>query len=194
MPVLVDREKTRLQIAELAIGLIAADGMQGLSTRRVAEAAGTSRGLVSTYFRDMRELTLASFDLVFLRWNAIFEVVEAEDLGSQGLVEAILPFDAQRQEYWRVVVAFFGMTISDPEFITIQKEINGKAAERFERLLAKEAGTAKITPAIRVEARRLLTSAIGIGVHHTVTGAPTPGPSRRREMVEMVLARPIASS
>lgn len=188
MPVLVDREKTRLQIAELALGLIAADGMQGLSTRRVAEAAGTSRGLVSTYFRDMRDLTLASFTLMFERWDAMFDEVEARNLGSVGLVELILPLDAERQAYWRVVVAFYGAAMSDPEFVAIQKSINDRAAARLERLLAKETGSRRVTREIRLEARRLLTSAIGLGVQHTVTGMAVPNAARRREMVQMVLA------
>jgi len=61
MPIQVDRERQRDHVTSLAARLIAQEGVTALTFRRVADAAGSSTAIVSTYFTDKRDLLLSTF-------------------------------------------------------------------------------------------------------------------------------------
>lgn len=188
MPVLVDHEQTRKQIAQLAIGIIASEGIEGLTTRRMAEVAGTSRGIVSTYFRDMRDLTLAAFGLMVERQVALLEEVESAGGGLRACVEALLPIDEERLQYWRVVIAFYGMALADPELAAFQRERIDGAVSRFERILVRERGLSRSSAAVRESAQRIVSATIGEAVHRVFHPQDPLTARERTRMVNRVLA------
>jgi AcrR family transcriptional regulator len=187
MPVLVDHERTRVQIAELALEIISNEGIQGLTIRRMAEVAGTSRAIVSTYFRDMRDLTLTAFGLMVRRQVELLDEAIAAGGGLDGCVEALLPIDEERVRYWRVVIAFYGMALADPELAQFQKERIDGAARRFERLLLAGSGLTRPSSAMKAEAQRIVSTAIGVSVHHVFHPADQSSARARKAMVARVL-------
>ena len=187
MPVLVDHARTREAIAELAAGIVAREGLQSLTIRRLAAEAGTSRAIVSTYFRDMRDLALATFQWVASCQARQFEEAEAAGLGVEGCVEALLPLDQARLDGWRVTLAFLGYAVADVELADIERQRIDGAVVRFERLLAKERGLARPDAAVRREAQRIVSCLLGVAVDLTFDPRSQAQPRLRRQMVQRVL-------
>ena len=189
MPVLVDHARTRDQIAELAAGIVAREGLHALTMRRLAAEAGTSRAIVSTYFRDMRDLVLATFHWVSARQVERIESAEAAGLGLEGCVEALLPLDQSRLDDWRVTIAFLGYAVADEEFAAIERGRIDGAVQRFERMLMREQGLNRSTATVRKEAQRIVSSLLGVAIDYSFDPSAQAQPRMRSAMVQRVLAR-----
>lgn len=187
MPVLVDHEKTRDQIAGLACRIVASEGLHALTMRRLAAEAGSSRAIVSTYFRDMRDLVLATFHWVAARQVARFEAAEAAGEGLEGCVAALLPLDQESLDDWRVTIAYLGYAVADPELADIERRRIDGAVVRFERILAREQGALRPTSAHRREAQRIVSAVLGVAIDHSFDPTARAHPRLRRQMVERVL-------
>jgi len=187
MPVLVDHTRTREQIAAMAAGIVAREGLHALTMRRLATEAGTSRAIVSTYFRDMRDLVLATFEWVGVRQVQRIEAAEAAGLGVAGCVESLLPLDQERLDDWRVTIAFLGYAVADEEFAAIERGRIDGAVVRFDRMLVREQGLARSTAQTRTEAKRIVSALLGVGVDHSFDPHAQAQPRLRQQMLERIL-------
>lgn len=187
MPVLVDHHRTREQIAALAAGIVAREGLHALTMRRLAAEAGSSRAIVSTYFRDMRDLVLATFEWVGARQVQRIEAAEASGLGVQGCVESLLPLDQERLDDWRVTVAFLGYAVADVELAAIERRRIDGAVARFEQVLVREHGLARPSAQVRREAQRLVSCLLGVAIDYSFDPTAQAQPRLRQQMVERVL-------
>ena len=140
MPIQVDRESQREHVTSLAAGLVAQEGVAALTFRRVAEAAGSSTAIVSTYFTDKRDLLLSTFRAAASRTTVRFEAAIDAGGSLQDCLEAWLPLDADRLTEWRVILAFWGVAVTDPELAAVQDGHVARARARVERLLRAERG------------------------------------------------------
>jgi AcrR family transcriptional regulator len=140
MPIQVDREGQRAHVTSLAAGLVAREGVAALTFRRVAEAAGSSTAIVSTYFTDKRDLLLSTFRAAASRTTVRFEAAIAAGGSLRDCLEAWLPLDADRLTDWRVILAFWGVAVADPDLAAIQDGHVSRARARVERLLRAERG------------------------------------------------------
>ena len=187
MPVLVDHEKTRDRIAELACGIVAQEGLHALTMRRIAAEAGTSRAIVSTYFRDMRDLVLATFQWTAAKQVTYIEAAEARGLGLEGCIEALLPLDEERLKDWRVTIAFLGYAVADEELAAIERQRIDGAVVRFEKVIMRERGLTKSTSAITRESERIVSCLLGVAIDYSFDPSAQAHPKMRRQMVERVL-------
>ena len=135
MPIQVDRESQREHVTSLAAGLVAREGVAALTFRRVAEAAGSSTAIVSTYFTDKRDLLLSTFRAAASRTTVRFEAAINAGGSLQDCLEAWLPLDEDRLTDWRVILAFWGVAVTDPELAAVQDGHVGRARVRVEKLL-----------------------------------------------------------
>ena len=140
MPIQVDREGQREHVTSLAARLVAREGVAALTFRRVAEAAGSSTAIVSTYFTDKRDLLLSTFRAAASRTTVRFEAAIDAGGSLQDCLEAWLPLDEDRLTDWRVILAFWGVAVTDPELAAVQDGHVGRARARVERLLRAERG------------------------------------------------------
>jgi len=187
MPVLVDHAKTREQIAGLAASIVAREGLHALTMRRLAAEAGTSRAIVSTYFRDMRDLVLETFHWVSARQVERIEAAEAQGLGVAGCVESLLPLDEESLADWRVTIAFLGYAVADEELAAIERGRLDGAVVRFERVLATEQGLSRPTAQTRREAERIVSSLLGVAIDHSFDPSAHAQPRMRKQMVDRVI-------
>ena len=187
MPVLVDREKTRDRIAEMACRIVAHEGLHALTMRRVAAEAGTSRAIVSTYFRDMRDLVLATFQWVSARQVTRIERAEALGLGLEGCIESLLPLDPERLDDWRVTIAYLGYAVADEELAGIERERLDGAVARFEQVLVREHGLARTSARTRREAQRIVSCLLGVAIDYSFDPSAPAQPRMRRNMIDRVL-------
>ncbi|WP_049567773.1 TetR/AcrR family transcriptional regulator [Nonomuraea sp. SBT364] len=115
MPKIVDHEARRRHLAEAVQRLIDAKGMDGVSLREVAAAAGVSMGLVQHYFATKDELLLAA--LRHLNTRISLRVAAAPQDSPRALLRAgileLLPLDDERRFEARVGLAFLARSVVD---------------------------------------------------------------------------------
>ncbi|GAB2485870.1 TetR/AcrR family transcriptional regulator [Jatrophihabitans fulvus] len=180
MPIQVDRDAQRAHVTELAARVVAAEGVTALTFRRVAELAGTSTAIVSTYFTDKRDLLLSTLRATATRTSVRFEKAIADGAGVQQCLEAWLPMDAERLDDWRVIIAFWGVAVSDPELAAVQDGHVGRARGRVERLLTG--------PGRAQTAHHLVSLMLGIALQ-AVFDPATNSARRQRRLLADGLAR-----
>src|SRR5690242_896243 len=104
MPIQVDRDAQRRHVTDIAGRLVASEGVASLTFRRVAEEAGTSTAIVSTYFTDKQDLLLSTLRAAATGTSERFEAA-ASGAGHLGkALEAWLPLDDERLTDWRVII------------------------------------------------------------------------------------------
>jgi AcrR family transcriptional regulator len=163
MPKYVDHHARRLLVTEVAAEIVAARGVEALTVRGVAAAAGFSTAVVSHYFLDKRDLLRSTFRAAANRSTARFESAAAADRRSVlSCLEALLPLDDDSRRDWRVFVAFWGTAASDEELAMEQRDRVRSARVRIEHLLAALTHAGRSAPQLRLVARSLLTLVQGI--------------------------------
>lgn len=163
MPIQVDRQGQREHVTSLAARLVAQEGVAALTFRRVAEAAGSSTAIVSTYFDDKRDLLLSTFRAAASRTTVRFEAAISAGGSLQDCLEAWLPLDEDRLTDWRVILAFWGVAVTDPELAAVQHGHVSRARARVQKLLQAE--RREDPPAMRERlAQQILALMLGIAL------------------------------
>ena len=180
MPIQVDHERQRERVTLLAARLVAQEGVAALTFRRVAEAAGTSTAIVSTYFADKCDLLLSTLRAAASRTTVRFEAAMNAGAGLQECLEAWLPLDEDRLADWRVIIAFWGAAVADPELARVQDGHSSRARTRIEMLLRDErrpGGEPPPDPAR--QAQQILALTLGIAVQAVFEPAVPPSLPQR---------------
>ena len=123
MPLIVDHEFRRREVAVVAAKLIASVGLEGVTIRDVAQAAGYSTAIVSHYFPNKREMLLFTYRHSIE--TSTDRADKARGLGADNLtayVETLLPIDDERRTAWKIWFAFWAKAVSDNEFAVIQRD------------------------------------------------------------------------
>jgi TetR/AcrR family transcriptional regulator, transcriptional repressor of bet genes len=178
VPIQVDRPRQRARVTDLAAQLVAREGVAALTFRRVAEAAGSSTAIVSTYFTDKRDLLLSTLRAAASRTTVRFEAAIADGGDLQAGLEAWLPLDDQRLTDWRVIIAFWGVAVSDPELAEVQDGHVTRARARVEKLLRQDRRLAeKPSETVRL-AQQIVALTLGIALQAVFESA---GPTARAQ-------------
>ena len=178
MPIQVDRPRQRAHVTDLAAQLVAREGVAALTFRSVAEAGGSSTAIVSTYFADKRDLLLSTLRAAASRTTVRFEAAIAEGGDLQAGLEAWLPLDEQRLTDWRVIIAFWGVAVSDPELAEVQDGHVTRARARVEKLLRQDRQLAeKPSETVRL-AQQVVALTLGIALQAVFESA---GPTARAQ-------------
>ncbi|MDT0317148.1 TetR/AcrR family transcriptional regulator [Streptomyces millisiae] len=122
MPVRVDHEERRRQIAEALLRIADTQGLQSASMRAVAAEAGVSLRLVQYYFTTKEALLLDALDRLGGQLRARMErwiAAVGAPATPRGLVTAvlssILPTDQESRRITRTYAAYYTLVLSDPE-------------------------------------------------------------------------------
>jgi AcrR family transcriptional regulator len=144
----------------------------------VAEAAGSSTAIVSTYFADKRDLLLSTLRAAASRTTMRFEAAIAEGGDLQAGLEAWLPLDDQRLTDWRVIIAFWGVAVSDPELAEVQDGHVTRARARVEKLLRQDRKLAENPSETGRLAHQVVALTLGIALQAVFESA---GPTARTQ-------------
>ncbi len=133
MPARIDPEKRRKDVVEAAFRLLVAEGLSGLSLRKVAAEAGLNIGSVRHYFDDHRDLLLAAVSEVGDRMGkrlirhsteAMLDLTGVQAVDAlQALVEELLPIDEERRVESIVVLEFIVAARVNPIFRTATEQM-----------------------------------------------------------------------
>jgi AcrR family transcriptional regulator len=136
MPRTADRDQKRAELIARAAELIATHGIDGLTIRSVAKAAGVSTGVVSHYFSDKRDLLQTTYDVTADEvYGRVSRQATKDGPDVRTCLEGLLPLDLERQRGWRVWIAFWGLAIGDRAFGADQRGRARRALELVERIL-----------------------------------------------------------
>jgi len=120
MPKIVDVEATRRRIVEAAWDVIATEGIQSVSMRRVARAAGCTSGLITHHFTDKDELITSAYEAVLdeMIADATRRVRDERSVGGKlwVAVEAIEPVTRRMQQLTIVLMNFWAQAAFNPAF------------------------------------------------------------------------------
>ena len=149
-----------------------------MTFRRVAEAAGSSTAIVSTYFSDKRDLLLSTLRAAASRTTVRFETAIAEGGDLQAGLEAWLPLDEERLTDWRVIIAFWGVAVSDPELAEVQNGHVTRARARVEKLLRQDLQLSEKPSDLVRLAQQVVALTLGIALQAVFESA---GPTARAQ-------------
>lgn len=114
VPIVVDRNERREMVTGIAFDLVAEIGIEALTFKQIAAAAGYSTAIVSNYFHNKNELLFKVYEVANLRSRD--RLVAAFDAGRPLLdcFETIMPISPESQKNWRVWLSFWGRVHLDP--------------------------------------------------------------------------------
>ena len=118
MPKVVDHAARRAELVDAAWRVIAEEGLEAATMRRIAEAAGCTTGRVTHYFDSKDDVLVAALREVHRRAaeRMIRHIgrADAATVMLEVILEA-LPVDEDRQLEWKVWLAFWGRAAADEQ-------------------------------------------------------------------------------
>ncbi|MGI9288742.1 MAG: TetR/AcrR family transcriptional regulator [Pseudomonadales bacterium] len=122
---IVDHDQRRLEVAEAAARIIAEQGMEALTTRRIARELACSLGVLSHYFETKDEIVLAALNWAEQRIEGRFVAAARGAISLdtfKPLVINVLPLDKQAELEWRVRLNLSTYALTHPKVLREQRE------------------------------------------------------------------------
>ena len=194
MPKIIDATAMRRRILTATWDVIATEGIQSVSMRRVARAAGSTTGLITHYFADKDELVTYAYRTVLDRMiaDATARVAEASGVTERLLaaIEAIEPNTAQMQRFTIVLMNFWAQAAFNRAFAAHCRQ----DYRRWRKLISGvirdgiEAGElrAGTDAGMLTDVLTLLSDGFSVGM----TLTPSNYPRRHREAILTQILRP----
>lgn len=116
MPKIVDHAERRREVLDATWRVIAREGLDAATTRRIAEEAGYSIGVLTHYFQDKEDILVSAHRLAFAQARDRILAATREQQGLQALRAAMheaLPLDEERHLEAQVDVSFLGQTVGN---------------------------------------------------------------------------------
>lgn len=160
-----DRTGNRSVIDDAAVQLIADEGLEAATVRKVAARAGVSPGMVQHHYPTKQALLLAAMARVEASVQQRVQTV-AEDQPAAAQLHAlaleILPLDATRAAEARVWLAFAAKAAVDPVIAAAHATSWQQLENAIAHLLAAHAGENKFDPPVADRAAILLAGLDGL--------------------------------
>jgi AcrR family transcriptional regulator len=168
MPKLIDHDSRRRELVEASWRVIADEGLDGLTMRKIATAADCTTGRLTHYFANREELVLAAlravYDAAGARMASALEKHVSPRDQLQLMLEECLPLDAARLQEWKVWIAFWSAAAADPRLASENDNRHARWHKSMLPLLAKIAPQANAA----FEADRLIGLVNGLGLQAAI--------------------------
>ena len=179
VPIYVDHEARRSQLAEAVWRIVVHDGVAAASVRAVAKEAGLSMGSVRHFFSSHDQLLLFAVETLVeharRRIDAgtparISLLADGRPLAAvAALVEEVVPLDAERQTEAKVWIAFTTPPATNPEIAAIREQVDDAVRELCCNALdaLREFGRLHADRDRRIEVERIHALLDGLTIHLT---------------------------
>src|SRR5687768_8187184 len=131
MPILVDHAERRRHVIDAASRILAKSGLNAVTVRDVARAAGYSTAVVSHYFKNKDELLTLVFRQNVIEVSARTDAALESGGDLKAFLECMLALDTERVDNWRIWHAYVARLAYHPEVATLHKE---SSAERIDQI------------------------------------------------------------
>jgi AcrR family transcriptional regulator len=174
----------RTDVAEAVWRVVRREGLEGASVRTVAVEAGLSMGSLRHYFPSQSELHVFAMRLVTDRIRARVEALSATPdprRWAVGVLEQMLPMDADRRAESEVWLAFSARALVDPALGALRDEGWDLLREVCHNLVRRFVDAGVLAPDLDadVEVARLHALVDGLLVHGVLRPARADPPTLR---------------
>src|SRR4030095_16601454 len=129
----VDHDERKRTIAEKATDLIAREGMQAATIRRIAAELNFSTRAVTHYFEEKNELLAWVYEFMATEgYRSFAQRVESDPADLLGCLLAMTPLESPNRDLWRVYIAFRDLAMRDQH---VAADLH-KSIEEAEQLVA----------------------------------------------------------
>lgn len=185
----IDHEKRRHDIAEIAIDLIAREGLEAATIRRIAGEAQFSTTAITYYFADKQQLLLWTFQQLSAKGDEQFGL--ASTRAPDDAIEALLtmvPWCPANVRRWKAYLAFWDQAARDPQLAALLAESTNAGIRYIQQLLRT-----KTPPGTDVEKAGNLLNAIiqGLAMQMLVDSGNW-GPDKIREALQQAFDASLA--
>jgi AcrR family transcriptional regulator len=183
------RRPRETAVTEAVLGIVAARGLDQVSVREVATAAGVSIGTVQHYYPTKQQMLAAAYTETVRRIRAR---LEALPLGADGrrnmtlVLRELLPLDEQRRTETRVYVAFAAAAATAPSLAEIQQSVLTELHTALTDAFAAAWGNTATRTRCRLAAHAAIALADGLALHAVTTTGWLPS-RHLTATVELVL-------
>jgi AcrR family transcriptional regulator len=189
MPRLVDHDARKRELLDASLALVAAEGIEAATLRRLARAADCTTGAITYYFEGRDALLVAMLRRAHQTTGA--RMLRAAGRGASPrdrlwavLMEA-LPLDPERLAEWRVWLAFWGAAAGNPALVEENLARYAEWRALLETLVRDLAETQADLP-LRVDALMGLIDGFGLQIALS-KGLQSEGAVALRQSAERVL-------
>ena len=161
------RQTRQLELTDVLLGITATRGLDQVSVREVASAAGVSIGAVQHYFATKDQMLVFAFRQVVERTRARVAGIDAGAGPRRALGAALrelLPLDQARLAECRVYLAFAARAATTPALAAVQREALSAIQAELEQALSVATAARNPGPGLdtALEARLLLAVVDGL--------------------------------
>lgn len=194
MPRTVDVVERRTRVAAAARAVIARDGPDGATVRRVAAQAGSSTTVVTHYFADKQALLAAAVEdgyrAVATRMAAHLDSGPGGLAALRAVLLETLPLDEERAAEARLWMAFWSMAATRPGLRTVQTAGYAAWRELVARLLTEAAERGEVAAGLDTVGvgEELMCLVDGLLMQSTLEPGRLP-PARQVHLLDVALAR-----
>jgi AcrR family transcriptional regulator len=194
MPKIVDAEATRMRIVQATWDVITTEGMQSVSMRRVANAAGCTSGLITHHFRDKDELITYAYETVLNEMidNAALRVSEERRLCDKlwAAVEAIEPTTPRLKQLTVVLINFWAQAAFNPGFAARCRQDYKRWRALISRTIRDGIEARELRPDTDVQALTDTITLLSDGLSVGMTLTPTLYSESHRRTILLGVLRP----
>ncbi|MRX52994.1 TetR family transcriptional regulator [Bacillus idriensis] len=171
MPKVIDHEKRKIQLAEATWKIIAKEGIEQATVRKIASAAGLSVGALRHYFSTQSELLSYSMELVSerVRHRALAKTYKVNplDIVKESISE-LLPADDERKIEMEVWLAFSVKMLVDTKLRPLSENVYQEMHDGLGQVLQllSKLGMLKDELDMEAEINRLHSLVDGLALHH----------------------------
>ncbi|MCZ6853143.1 MAG: TetR family transcriptional regulator C-terminal domain-containing protein [Gammaproteobacteria bacterium] len=184
MPKQVDHAARRRELVEASWDVIARDGIEGITLRKVAAAADCTTGRIAHYFSGRDELILSALRAAHTRaGKRMVEIANTDPNAVERLRRVIreaLPLDAKRLQEWKVWIVFWNAAAANRD---LAKE-NERRYNEWEALLTRLIAQISGQRGAAAHAITLMALIDGLGIRASL--APT---AKTRRLVQNSIDR-----
>lgn len=174
------RSPRRDVLTDALLRIVADRGLDQVSVREVATAAGVSIGTVQHYFPTKDDMLAAAFGEVVRRTRErLANVRLSADVrrNLSAVLRELLPLDSARSDEARIHLAFASRAATAPALAAIQRDVLADVTEQLAEAFRLAAGGQLTTARCTLAAHAVLAVTDGLALHAVST---EPWLSRRR--------------
>lgn len=159
------------------------NGLDATTLREIGREAGFTTGVITHHFPDKAAVIRACFETVSGDWIGAVEqrMADAANVDEKlvELVRIALPLDSEGQREWRLWAEMWTYAGTDPNFVPVLVEIDGRWEQQVLALLHEARDTELLHPEVDVEAQAEIVVRLidGLGLRAWLTDGW--GPARR---------------
>lgn len=148
----------------MAFELVANKGVEALTFREIAAAAGCSTSIVSYYFGNKNELLFSVYQVANQRATERLQATYETGAPLPVCFETILPITEEARCNWRVWLAFWARAHLDPVYFEERRRAAQASLGLYRGMIAERLGPNVDEAQVTLAARRLIAVIAGIGL------------------------------